>query len=177
VDALQDFINAYDIDFALLSDPKSEIIRQFGILNTLIKEDDHPWFGIPFPGTYVIDADGVITHKFFENNLALRASPEQLVRALQGESLAQTGSAESANSSEPTIYLDGEQLAVSVMRDLCVSFEVPQGRHLYAAPAPQGMIAASVELEALPNLVQRPIQTPPSREHTMRVSDSAYCQR
>jgi len=174
VEALQDFITAYDIDFPLLSDPRSEIIRQFGILNTLIKEDDHPWFGIPFPGTYVIDADGVITHKFFENNLALRASPEQLVRALQGESLTQTRAATASTDAEPVIYLDGAQLAVSVMRDLVVSFEVPAGRHLYAAPAPEGMIAASVELEPLPNLVQRPTQMPDSHEHTMATTAETF---
>ncbi len=154
------------------------MIRQFGILNTLIAEDDHPWFGIPFPGTYVLDADGVITHKFFENNLALRAGPEQLLRALRGESpVIETSTATSStptstptsasSDAEPTITFDGDQLAVSVLRDLVVSFQVPPGRHLYASPAPKGMVAASVELDHISKLVQRPVQQPPSHEHTM----------
>ena len=83
-DALADFRDAYDISYPLLSDPESEIIRQFEILNTLISMDDHPWFGIPFPGAYVVNSEGIITHKFFENNLALRAGPEMLLRAAQG---------------------------------------------------------------------------------------------
>lgn len=73
------------MSFPLFSDPKSEIIERFGILNTLIEEDDHPWYGIPFPGTYVLDADGIITAKFFEANLALRENSDQLRRAALGE--------------------------------------------------------------------------------------------
>ena len=80
-DALRDFQEAHGITYTLLSDPDSEVIRSFSILNTLIDPDDHPWYGIPYPGTYVIDADGAITHKFFENNLAVRVGPEQLLRA------------------------------------------------------------------------------------------------
>ncbi len=57
-DALKDFQDAYGITFTLLSDPDSRVIRGYGILNTLIAEDDHPWFGIPFPGTYVTDSQG-----------------------------------------------------------------------------------------------------------------------
>ncbi len=59
-DALRDFGEAHGITYPLLSDPDSEVIRSFGILNTLINPDDHPWYGIPFPGTYVVGADGVI---------------------------------------------------------------------------------------------------------------------
>ncbi len=86
-DALRDFRDAHGITYTLLSDPDSEAIRSFGILNTLIDPDDHPWYGIPYPGTYVVSAEGAITHKFFENNLALRAGPEQLLRAALGQPL------------------------------------------------------------------------------------------
>ena len=84
-DALEAFAEWAGITFPLLSDPGSEVIRDFGILNTLIAEDDHPWFGIPFPGTYVTGADGVITAKFFANNLALRPGVDLLLRAALGE--------------------------------------------------------------------------------------------
>ncbi|MDH3644731.1 MAG: peroxiredoxin family protein, partial [Gammaproteobacteria bacterium] len=118
-DALADFRDAYDITYTLLSDPDSEVIRQFGILNTLIAGDDHPWFGIPFPGSYVLDGDGLITHKFFENNLAVRAGPEQLLNATGAASfdsqelrLADRPSNEQAEV-VTQVFLDGEHLAVS----------------------------------------------------------------
>ena len=84
---MADFSAAYGITFPLLSDPNSEIITSFGILNTLIPPDDHPWYGVPFPGTYLIDANGVITHKFFEQTLSIRIGAEQILAAAQGEEL------------------------------------------------------------------------------------------
>jgi peroxiredoxin len=88
-DALKDFQDAYGITYTLLSDPESNVIREYEILNTLIAEDDHPWFGIPFPGTYLTNSKGDISHKFFENNLVLRIGPEELLRAFAGEALSE----------------------------------------------------------------------------------------
>ena len=68
-DAQRDFREAHGIAYPLLSDPDSEVIRSFGILNTLIDPDDHPWYDIPFPGTYVVNADGVITHCDMRNQV------------------------------------------------------------------------------------------------------------
>ena len=84
-DALAAFAEEHGVTFPLLSDPDSEIIERFGILNTLIESDDHPWYGIPFPGSYAVDAGGTIVAKFFEANLALRANADQLLRAALGE--------------------------------------------------------------------------------------------
>ena len=83
-DALADYAAAHDTTFTMLSDPDSEVIRSFGILNTLIPPDDHPWYGLPFPGSYVVDADGTIVAKFFEL-LAPPTSP--LTLAGSGETL------------------------------------------------------------------------------------------
>ena len=47
-DALADFRSAHEATFTMFSDPDSEVIRDFGILNTTIAEDDHPWYGIPY---------------------------------------------------------------------------------------------------------------------------------
>ena len=58
---LQTFANEYDVTYNLLSDDDSAVIRQFGILNTLISPDDseqaagRSFNGIPFPGVYVTD--------------------------------------------------------------------------------------------------------------------------
>ena len=72
------------------SEANAKLAEQQETLNTLIAENDIPWFGIPFPGTYVIDRDGRITHKFFDSNLAVRAGPEQFLRALRGDSFMPT---------------------------------------------------------------------------------------
>jgi len=168
-DALKDFQDAYGITYTLLSDPDSKVIRDYGILNTLIAEDDHPWFGIPFPGTYVTDSQGIITHKFFENNLVLRVGPEELLRAVDGDALSEymgNPVSDSADA-EPKVFLEGENLAVGVLQHLVCQINVPQGRHLYADPAPQGMIPFTLTLDAQSKLVIRELIRPASEAHTM----------
>lgn len=168
-DALKDFQDAYRITYTLLSDPDSKVIRDYGILNTLIAEDDHPWFGIPFPGTYVTDSQGIITHKFFENNLVLRVGPEELLRAVDGDALSEymgNPVSDSADA-EPKVFLEGENLAVGVLQHLVCQINVPQGRHLYADPAPQGMIPFTLTLDAQSKLVIRELIRPASEAHTM----------
>ncbi len=62
---LADFARRQSIRYPLLSDPDSAVIRAFGILNENFPKD-HAWFGVPFPGTFIIDANGVVTAKYFE---------------------------------------------------------------------------------------------------------------
>ena len=177
-EALRDFRDAYGITYTLLSDPHSAVIRQLGILNTLIDENDHPWFGIPFPGSYIIAADGRITHKFFENNLALRVGPEQLLRAIDGEpqeiiaaSSSNAGSGiESPAQVAPEVFLEGPHLTVGVMRNLVARFKVPAGRHLYAQGAPSGMVAVNLELDQHPLLVTRDLELPASESHVSELT-------
>jgi len=172
---LIDFAEAYNITYTLLSDPKSEVIRQFGILNTIIAEDDHPWFGIPYPGTFLLDSTGTITHKFFENNLAVRVGPEQLLRAFRGDTLielakptiAATPGETAIQEVKANVFLEGATLALSVQRELVARLTVPTGSHVYASPAPQGMVAVDIELDENPLLVLREILRPASETHSL----------
>lgn len=168
-DALKDFQDAYGITYTLLSDPDSKVIRDYGILNTLIAEDDHPWFGIPFPGTYVTDSQGTITHKFFENNLVLRVGPEELLRAVDGDALSEYmgNPVSDTTDAEHKVFLEGEHLAVGVLQHLVCQINVSQGRHLYPDPAPQGMIPFTLTLDAQSKLVIRELIRPASEAHTM----------
>lgn len=167
-DALLDFGDAHGITYTLLSDPDSEVIKSFGILNTLIDETDHPWYGIPYPGAYVMDASGAITQKFFDSNLAVRAGPEQLLRAATGHELLASAASESLPEEvQVNIEYDGDALAVAVQRDLVVRFRVPAGRHVYAEPAPEGMVALDVVLDENERLVSRPLIRPASETHRL----------
>lgn len=51
--------------FPLLSDEGSKVIRAFGIFNHNIPPGDE-FYGIPFPGTYIVDENGVVRAKYFE---------------------------------------------------------------------------------------------------------------
>ncbi len=165
-DALAAFADTYGITFPLLSDPDSEIIRRFGILNTLIAEDDHPWFGIPFPGSYTTDADGVINGKFFEANLVFRANADELRRAALGEKIT-IAPASPASEVQVEASFDGTELPVGILRDLLVKFRVPEGQHLYGNPVPEGSVATSIVLDEVDGLVALEPKMPPTKPHVL----------
>jgi hypothetical protein len=67
VEVLKGFAERKGLRYPLLADPDSTIIRAFGILNETVPKGT-PFYGVPYPGTYVLDARGVVKSKFFEND-------------------------------------------------------------------------------------------------------------
>jgi peroxiredoxin len=63
---LADFSRRRGITFPLLSDPGSATIKRYGILNTTVPESNQQADGIPFPGTFVLNTQAVVTSRFFE---------------------------------------------------------------------------------------------------------------
>ena len=66
VPILADFAKRRGITFPLLSDPGSLTIKRYGILNTTVPESNVQSYGIPFPGTFMVNPQGVVTSRFFE---------------------------------------------------------------------------------------------------------------
>jgi peroxiredoxin len=77
---LNRFAAKHTITFPLLSDPGSKTIETYGILN---REAQGRAKGIPYPGTFIVGADGVIRAKFFLEGYKERVAPEEIRRALQ----------------------------------------------------------------------------------------------
>lgn len=75
---LQDFGKRLGIKYAMLSDPQSKVIQAFGILNDNVDKNS-PQYGIPFPGTYVINEKGVVTAKYFEEDFRERYSAASIL--------------------------------------------------------------------------------------------------
>ena len=67
VEVLKTFADRQHIGFELLSDPDSKVIRAYGILNETVAKGT-PQFGVPYPGTYVLDVNGVVTGKYFADD-------------------------------------------------------------------------------------------------------------
>jgi hypothetical protein len=88
VAVLKAFAGRTHISYPMLSDPDSRIIRDFGILNEEVPAGTL-LYGIPYPGTYVVDPHGVVRGKFFEpdyrerytaGSILLKASPAATLR-------------------------------------------------------------------------------------------------
>lgn len=68
---LADFVARRGITYHLLSDEGSRLIRQVGILNTEVPAGD-PVFGIPYPGSYLVDENGIVFEKRFHPDFHVR---------------------------------------------------------------------------------------------------------
>ena len=60
------------------------MIRRYGILNDQVGRGDAFLEGIPYPGVYVTDEDGIVVAKFFHDTYKKRDSPEMLIDAALG---------------------------------------------------------------------------------------------
>jgi peroxiredoxin len=79
-DVLTKFADKHHITFPLLSDPGSKTITAYGLLN---KEAKGKALGVPYPGTFVIDRDGIIRAKLFVKSFRERHSTEDLLKAAE----------------------------------------------------------------------------------------------
>ena len=84
VAVLKNFADRKKITFPLLSDPDSHIIRAFGILNESVKPETVQ-YGIPHPGTYILDAKGHVVAKYFEEDMRERVSASAILAGRFGE--------------------------------------------------------------------------------------------
>jgi peroxiredoxin len=81
VEKLNRFSTQYAVPYKMLSDPASESIKAFDILNTKYTQGSR-FYGIPHPTIYVINAQGVITHMFSESGYQTRPPVDGILRTL-----------------------------------------------------------------------------------------------
>jgi len=135
---LKSFAERQHIAFSLVSDSQSQIIRSFGILNPQPKPGT-PTYGIPNPGVYVLDPQGVVTSKYFEDDYRERdtaalilmkqfgIAPDAPHTSFQAKHLSVTASA-----STPDARM-GQHIT------LILDVDLPARVHVYA-PGVQGYI-------------------------------------
>ncbi len=75
---LKKFSDQSQITYPLLSDPGSKTIEDYHILNAAAKGKAE---GVPHPGTYLLDAKGVIRSKLFLENFRERHTTEALIQS------------------------------------------------------------------------------------------------
>lgn len=79
---LKKFSDKEKITYALLSDEGSRTIDAYGIRNTEVKAGS-PQDGIPHPGTYLLDKQGIVRAKFFNEGYTVRHTNDELIRAAE----------------------------------------------------------------------------------------------
>ncbi|MGB0627633.1 MAG: peroxiredoxin family protein [Alphaproteobacteria bacterium] len=71
------------IDYPMLSDTDSEIIRAFGLLAENYPQGSF-YYGVPHPAIIVIDTDGTVRHRFTESHYTLRPEIDDVLAVLRG---------------------------------------------------------------------------------------------
>jgi peroxiredoxin len=140
---LADFAKRQGIRFPLLSDTGSKVIRAFGILNTNIAPKT-PQYGIPFPGTYIVDAEGRVKSKYFEEDYRERYSAAAIVSKEFGED---GGERSIIDSSQAWVITGSSDAKIHPGKRLTLTLEVDpkEKMHLYA-PGVKGYMAVEWEM-------------------------------
>jgi hypothetical protein len=158
---LHDFAQRKGIHFPLLSDADSRIIRAVGLLNETVPKNT-PFFGIPYPGTLIVNKQGIVTAKYFEEDFRERYTA--------GDILAhQFGAAPAAGSHEVV----GKQLTAVVSASnfvvrggqrlaLAIDIDLKPQMHVYA-PTVEHYIPIEWTMAESPAFAAHQVTMPPAK--------------
>jgi len=157
-EVLADFARRRGITFPLLSDDDSEVITEFGILNTVAEEGlgpdaDNPEVqadvaryvsvfgasqlivGTPYPGTFMVDRRGRVTSRFFEEFYRERNTTSNVMLKLGvGVSPIEAVQGETAHL-KFTAYPSNSTVTVGTRFSLALEVEPGENMHVYAPGA------------------------------------------
>ena len=162
VPVLADFSARRGITFPLLADPGSETIKRYGILNTTV-DPKNALYGYPFPGTYIIDKQGVVTSRFFEEAYQERDTVSSiLVRLGQhvGVHATKIDGAHVTVTSYATDEVAAQGTHLSLVLDVTPSPRV----HVYA-PGARDYKPVAISVEPQPGLLVKAPLYPKSEDY------------
>ena len=185
-EVLADFSQRRGITFPLLSDDDSEVITDFGILNTVAYEGRGPnrddpdviadvakyvslfgaspaIVGTPYPGTFMVDRYGRVTSRFFEEFYRERnTTANVLLRIGAGLSPIEAIRGETAHL-KFTAYPSNPSVTVGTRFSIAVEIEPNPGIHVYAPGAEEmGYRVISLNLTPVPHVRFEPVEFPES---------------
>jgi len=129
-ETLKKFADSRGITFPLVSDRDSAIIRAYGILN----ESEQPGargYGIPHPGTFIVDRKGVVVSRFFEDAYQERYTTATILSSLGAGAPAVSLTATTAHLAM-TVALGDAVAAPGERLSMIANITPGRGMHLYA---------------------------------------------
>ncbi len=183
---LADFSQRRGITFPLLSDDDSEVITEFGILNTVAAEGRGPnaddpdviadvaryvsvfgaspaIVGTPYPGTFMLDRNGRVTSRFFEEFYRERNTTANVMLKL-GVGLSPVAAIRGSTAHLKLIaYPSNPNVTVGTRFSLVVEIEPNPDIHVYAPGAEaMGYRVISLNLAPVPHVRFEPVEFPAS---------------
>jgi hypothetical protein len=186
-DILARFSERNGITYPLLSDVGSGVITRYGIRNTVADEalgpgggdpallDDRRLYatilepseklrGIPFPGTFIVDANGRVTSRFFEDFYRERSTGSAVMLRLGLSGSPVQATKISTSQLEITTYPSDASVTPGNRFSLAVDIAPNRGVHVYA-PGATGYRAVSLSIDPQPHVRTSPPRYPPPVIH------------
>ncbi|OFW01199.1 MAG: hypothetical protein A3I61_08145 [Acidobacteria bacterium RIFCSPLOWO2_02_FULL_68_18] len=155
---LADFTKRHSIAFPLLSDAGSATIRRYGILNTVVEEALGPngkdpavradlaryatvnepserQRGIPFPGTFIVDRQGRVTSRFFEDYYWERNTVSNLLLRLGAGTPPVQATQVATDHLELRTYPSDASVSLGTRFTIALDITPKRGMHVYAPGA------------------------------------------
>src|SRR5436190_7035792 len=174
---LSAFSQQHGITFPLLSDVGSATIKRYGILNTVAEEGLGPngkdsavieavklyvsanganerQRGIPFPGTFIVDRNGRVKARFFEDSYTVRNTVSNIRVKLNDAAAPVTGTRIASQHLDVTTYPSDSAVAPGNRSSVTLRVAPHPGVHVYAPGAANYKI---IDLKIVPNQYIRPL--------------------
>lgn len=185
IEILADFSKRHGITYPLLSDLDSATIKRYGILNTVALEALGPdaqdptvaadvrvyatvlqpserYRGIPFPGTFIVDRNGLVTSRFFEDFYRERRTVANMMLTLgEGAGAAVQGTRVSTRHLDIRVYPSDANVSVGNRVSLVLDIAPRRGIHVYA-PGAEGYRVITLTIGAEPFVKVLPMTYPAS---------------
>lgn len=159
-DTLKKFATSRGITFPMVSDAGSAIIKRYGLLNETLDPKTR-FYGVPHPGTFMLDAKGVITARYFEDAYEERNTVNSILarsldpKAPPGAIRSDTMHLAVQTSISDTVVAPGKRVSIA--------FDVMPKRHMHVyAPGPHGYQVIAARIDPQPWLKVAPTSYPPS---------------
>jgi peroxiredoxin len=184
-ETLAAFSRQRGITFPLLSDAGSETIKRYGILNTVAMEAAGPnakdpaladdirkyvsvvgsnarQAGIAFPGTFILDRNGRVTSRFFEDFYIERNTASSIMARVGAKGDAGAGTQVSTEHLQFRTY--PSEAALAPGNRFTITFDItPRSRmHVYA-PGASGYRVVAVTISPQPFVRMLPLKYPTSQ--------------
>src|SRR5262245_33921662 len=167
-DTLKAFSGSRGITFPLIADPGSAAIKRYGLLNDTVDPKSRS-YGIPHPGTFILDRQGVVVSRFFEDAYQERYTASTILTTIGRGAAAGSMNASTRHLSMTASIGDataapGER--VSMIADVTPS----RGMHVYA-PGKHTYQVVKLEIDPQPWLKVHPIMYPASEIYHFKPLD------
>lgn len=159
-ETLAEFARRRGITFPLLSDGGSTVIKRYGLLNATVPPASTQ-YGIPHPGTFVLDASGRVTARYFEEAYQERTTLSSILVKLGDAGVTATA----ASNAHLDVHagISATTVAPGHKFSLTVDVRPKRGIHVYA-PGNEGYQTVAVTIAPQPHLTVHPLHYPAAQE-------------